>query len=125
MKNSTSKYTTVDEYIAMFPIEVQIKLKKMRELIKKAAPKAEESISYGMPAYKLNGPLVYFGGFKDHIGFFAVPSGIAAFKDELVGYKTSKGTIQFPLEKPLPSLLITRIVKFRVKENLEKTGKSK
>jgi len=89
--------------------------------IKKSAPQAEETISYQMPAFKLNGNLVYFAAFKDHIGFFPTSSGVAAFKKELSKYATSKGTIRFPLGKPIPFDLVRKIVKFRVKENLDKT----
>ncbi len=110
----------VDQYILHFPPTTQKLLQQLRKLIRKAAPKAKEVISYGMPAYKLNGMLVYFAGYKKHIGFYAVPSGIAAFKKELENYKTSKGTIQFPLDKPLPLVLVSKIVKFRIKENKEK-----
>lgn len=108
----------IDEYIAGFPAATQKMLNQMRSTIKKAAPKAEEIISYKMPAYKLNGMLVYFAGYKNHIGFYAVPSGIAKFKKELSVYKGAKGSVQFPLTQPLPVELITKIVKFRVEENL-------
>lgn len=109
--------TTVDEYIAAFPEEVQQLLLQMRKTIKAAAPKAEELISYGMPGYKYHGMLVYFSGFAKHIGFYAVPSGHAAFKKELAGYKQGKGSVQFPLDKALPLALVKKIVQFRVKEN--------
>jgi uncharacterized protein YdhG (YjbR/CyaY superfamily) len=109
--------TTVDEYIAAFPKEVQQLLSQMRKTIKAAAPKAQELISYGMPGYKYHGMLVYFSGFAKHIGFYAVPSGHAAFKKELAGYKQGKGSVQFPLDKPLPLALVKKIVQFRVKEN--------
>ena len=114
---------SVDEYIAAFPKEVQQLLSQMRKTIKTAAPKAEELISYGMPVYKHNGVLVYFGGYKNHIGFYATPTGHEAFKKELSKYITGKGSVQFPLDKPLPLGLITRIVKFRVKGNLAKAKK--
>lgn len=110
----------VDHYIAAFPEGTQKLLDQLRATIKKAAPKATESISYMMPAYKYEGVLVYFGGYKKHIGFYPTASGIAAFKKELVAYNVSKGTVQFPLDKPLPVSLITKIVKFRVSENLQK-----
>ncbi len=116
----TSTVQNVDDYIAEFPEETQIYLSQMRECIKNAAPEAEESISYMMPAYKLHGPLVYFGGFAKHIGFFATPNGNMAFKEELRPYKTGKGSIQFPLNKPLPLDLVKKIVDFRVAENIEK-----
>lgn len=110
-----------DQYIASFPKETQILLEKMRATILKSAPSAEEIISYGMPAFKINGAmLMYFAGYKNHIGLYALPSGNAAFKKELAAYKIGKGSIQFPLDKKLPLVLITKIVKFRVKENLEK-----
>lgn len=115
---------TVDEYITGFPDDVQNLLKQMREAIRKHAPNAAESISYGMPAYKLCGkPLVYFGGFTEHIGFYATPTGHEAFKKELTGYKSGKGSVQFPIDKPLPMALIAKIVKFRVKENQERAKK--
>jgi uncharacterized protein YdhG (YjbR/CyaY superfamily) len=110
----------VDEYIAAFPKDVQQLLKQMRAAIKAAAPKAEELISYGMPAYKYHGQLVFFAAFKNHIGFYATPAGHKAFEKELAKYKQGKGSVQFPVEEPLPLSLITKIVKFRVKENEEK-----
>jgi uncharacterized protein YdhG (YjbR/CyaY superfamily) len=109
----------VDAYIATFPQATQQKLEQLRAAIKKAAPKAEEVISYGMPAYKLNGMLVYFAGYKSHIGFYPTPSGIEAFKKELSVYKGAKGSVQFPLDKTLPLPLVTKIVKFRVAINAE------
>ena len=109
----------IDTYIASYPKDVQLLLLKMRATIKKAAPKAEEAISYGIPTYKLNGNLVHFGAFKDHVSFFPTSSGTIAFKKDISKYKVSKGTIQFPLDKPLPLGLITKIVRFRVKENLK------
>ena len=115
------KYKTVDEYIASFPADIQTLLNKMRETIRKSAPGADESISYGMPAYKTNKkPLVYFAGFGKHIGFYATPTGHAEFADELSKYKQGKGSVQFPIDKPLPLDLVSRIVKFRVKENDKK-----
>lgn len=119
-KESKGIISTVDQYIAAFPEEVQQALKQMRATINSAAPNAEEVISYGMPAYKQNGMLVYFAGYKNHIGFYAMPTGHAAFKKELSVYKQGKGSVQFPLDKPLPVSLITKIVTFRVKENQEK-----
>jgi uncharacterized protein YdhG (YjbR/CyaY superfamily) len=112
---------TVDEYIDASPEPVREKLETMRAAIRKAAPGAEESISYGMPAYKLRKkPLVYFAAFKSHIGFYATPTGHAEFAQELSTYKQGKGSVQFPLDKPLPIDLISRITKFRVAENLGK-----
>jgi uncharacterized protein YdhG (YjbR/CyaY superfamily) len=104
----------VDTYISSFPEETQAKLRKLRALIKKTAPQAIEGISYQMPAYKLNGPLVYFAGYKNHIGFYPGVSGVAGFKKELANYKFAKGSIQFPLDKPLPVDLIKSIVEYRV-----------
>lgn len=118
--------TTIDAYIATFPVSTQALLQQMRNTITKAAPKAEETISYGMPTFKLQGNLVHFAGYKNHIGFYPAPSGIEAFADELKKYKTSKGAIQFPVDEKLPLALVTKIVKFRVKENLAKAvAKSK
>ncbi|MBX9852555.1 MAG: DUF1801 domain-containing protein [Cytophagaceae bacterium] len=110
----------INEYIAAFPKETQKALKEVRATIKKAAPGAEEKISYGMPAYTYKGMLVYFAGYKNHVGFYALPTGHAAFKKELSVYKTGKGSVQFPLNQPMPLKLITQIVKFKVKENIEK-----
>lgn len=117
----------IDEYTSDFPADVQKILKKIRSTISKAAPKAEESISYGIAAFKLNGKvLIYFAGFKNHVSVYPAPRGAAEFKDELAVYKGGKGTIQFPLDRPIPYDLITRIVKFRA-ANLDKdtTGSSK
>jgi len=113
-------YKNVDDYILSFPKDIQLLLEQIRTTIRKAAPKAEEVISYGMPAYKLNGMLVFFAGYKNHIGFYPTGSGITAFKKEVSVFKTSKGTVQFPLDKKPPLGLITKIVKFKVKENSEK-----
>lgn len=110
----------VPDYISGSPKEVQKLLKQLRAAVKKAAPEAEEYIGYGMPAYKLNGVLVYFAAYKNHIGFYPTPRGIEKFKKELSKYKGSKGTIQFPLDKPLPLALIARIVTYRKRENLKK-----
>jgi uncharacterized protein YdhG (YjbR/CyaY superfamily) len=120
IKDSKATPSTVDEYIAVFPKEVQQLLKQMRAAIKAAAPKAEELISYGMPGYKYHGQLVFFAAFKNHIGFYATPAGHKAFEKELSKYKQGKGSVQFPVEELLPLSLITKIVKFRVKENLNK-----
>lgn len=110
----------VDEYLNACPEEIRTILHQLRETIKKAAPSASELISYQMPAYKLNGWLVYFAVNKKHIGFYPTPSGIEHFKEELSGYKFSKGAVQFPLGKPLPFDLVERMVRFRVAENLSK-----
>lgn len=113
-------FKDIDEYIAVQTPEVQILLKQMRQTIKKAAPEAEEVISYSMPAFKYHGMLVYFAAYKNHIGFYATPIGHSEFEAELSIYKHGKGSVQFPLNKPLPLDLISRIVQFRVKENLNK-----
>ena len=111
-------FQTVDEYIRTFPESVQARLNEVRSIIRSKAPGANECISYGMPAYKSNGkPLVYFAAFKSHIGFYATPTGHEAFKDDLKIYKQGKGSVQFPLDQPLPVDLIKRIVTFRVEEN--------
>ena len=110
--------TTVDEYLSLFSKEQRDALEKIRKIIKAVAPKAEEVISYGMPGYKQNGMLVYFGGFKDHCSFFpASYAVIKQFADDLKNYKTSKGTVQFPLNKAIPSTVIKKMVLARVKEN--------
>lgn len=121
----TAKPANVDDYIAAFPPPTQKLLKALRTVIKKAVPKAEEGIGYGMPAYKLNGPLVYFAGYKEHIGFYPTPSGITSFDKELSAYKKSKGAVQFPLNEPLPVKLIEKMVKFRRKENEAKAEAKK
>lgn len=115
-----TKFEDVDSYIVTFPKDVQVILEQVRNAIKTSAPKAEEVISYNMPAFKYHGMLVYFAGYKNHIGFYSLPSGHAAFEKELSIYKQGKGSVQFPLDKPMPLVLIKKIVKFRVKENLEK-----
>ncbi len=115
MKNSNSE---IETYIALFPLEVQEILHNIRKIIKEKAPDAEEQFSYGMPAYKTNKkPLVYFAAFKNHIGFYATPSGHIEFEKELSNYKQGKGSVQFPLDKEMPYKLIERIVKYRVIEN--------
>jgi uncharacterized protein YdhG (YjbR/CyaY superfamily) len=108
---------TIDTYIAGFPEDVQAILQQIRRTIHETAPEATEAISYGMPTFKLHGNLVHFGAFKSHIGFYPVPSGVEAFKDELAAYKQGKGSVQFPLDKPMPLDLIRRIVEFRVQES--------
>jgi len=110
----------IDSYLDMQPENFRIALQKIRETVHESAPEAEEIISYSMPAFRYHGILVYFAGFKNHIGFFPTASGIAAFKDELSGYELSKGTIRLPINKPIPFDLISDIVKFRVAENLAK-----
>jgi uncharacterized protein YdhG (YjbR/CyaY superfamily) len=120
MNTTKPTFTTIDGYIATFPKDIQATLQKIRATIHKAAPEATEAISYQIPTFKLNGNLVHFAAFKNHIGFYPVPSGIEKFKKELSAYKGAKGSVQFPLDRPIPYGLIGRIVKFRVKENLEK-----
>jgi len=117
MDTSRKKPKTIDEYMALFPKDVNDRLVLMRQTIKKAAPKASETISYQIPTFTLNGNLVHFATFKNHIGFYPTSSPILVFKKELSSYKTSRGSIQFPYDKPLPLALITRIVKYRVKES--------
>lgn len=111
-------FKTIDAYINSFPGDVQELLHKMRATIHKAAPKAVEAVKYGIPTFVLNGNLVHFGGFKNHIGFFPGASGVKNFQKELKKYKTSKGTIQFQLDEPIPYALVAKITKFRIKENL-------
>lgn len=118
MKN---KYPTIDEYIGSFPENIRNILEKMRQTVRKAAPEAVEAIAYQMPTFKLNGKnLVFFAAFKNHIGFYPTPSGIVSFEKELSPYKKSKGTVQFPLNKPVPYDLVEKIVQFRVEEELAK-----
>ena len=112
----------VDEYIDGFPAETQKLLEQLRSTIIKAAPKAEEGISYQMPAYKLQGVLVYFAGYKNHIGFYPGAGGVASFEKEIAGYKYAKGSVRFPIDEPIPVKLVTKIVKFRAKQNLEKAA---
>ena len=110
----------IDAYIRTHPKDVQVILKKVRAVIRKAAPDAEEAVKYGIPPFVLDGNLVHFGGFVHHIGFYPAPSGTATFKKELAPYVFAKGSIQFPLDKPIPFDLVKKIVIFRVKENLKK-----
>ena len=118
MKYSVENYRTIDEYIIKFPPNVQNILQKIRQLIKDLAPKAKETISYQIPTFKLNGNLVHFAAYKNHIGFYPTSSAIKEFKKELAIYKLGKGTIQFPINQPIPYDLIKKIVKFRINENL-------
>jgi uncharacterized protein YdhG (YjbR/CyaY superfamily) len=122
MDNRTKTAKTIDEYIASFPEDIQTKLQKMRSVIQAAAPEATEKISYQMPTFYLNGNLVHFAAFKRHIGFFPTPSGIEHFMDEVWAYRTSKGTIQFPMDQPIPFDLVDKIVRFRVMENQQKAA---
>jgi uncharacterized protein YdhG (YjbR/CyaY superfamily) len=110
----------IDEYIARYPADVQETLQKLRTAIREAAPEAEEAISYQIPTFCWHGNLVHFAAYKKHVGFYPTPSGIEHFRDELSGFKLSKGTVQFPLDQPIPFDLVTRIVKFRVQENRER-----
>jgi uncharacterized protein YdhG (YjbR/CyaY superfamily) len=116
------KPKTFDEYLTVFPPETQMVLEQMRDIIRKTAPGAEETISYGMPYYRLNGRLLYFAAFKNHIGFYPMKTGIEAFKTRISAYKWATGSVQFPLKDPLPVELITEIVRFRVKENMYQSG---
>ena len=126
MKSKKVIFTSIDEYIATFPEDVQKIMEKLRKTIKVAAPKAGEKISYNMPTFTMNGTyLVYFAGWKTHIAFYGAPKGNAKFKEDLSAYETGAGTLKFPLDKPLPFGLITKIVKFRVAENLKRTDKKK
>ena len=120
METKQAAPSTIDEYIAQFPEEIQQKLQEIRAVIRAAAPEATEKISYQMPTFYLRGNLVHFAAFKKHIGFYPVLSGIAAFEEKLAPYKRSKGAVQFPLDQPIPTELIGRIVQFRVAENLQK-----
>jgi uncharacterized protein YdhG (YjbR/CyaY superfamily) len=116
--------SSIDEYIAEFPAETQKVLEEVRALIREEAPNATEAISYAIPTFDLNGKhLVHFAGYEHHVGFYPIPTGMEAFKEELKPYKQGKGSVQFPLGKPLPTDLIRRIVAFRVDENLRKVSK--
>ena len=125
MENKKITYTTIDEYIATFPAEVQKKLNELRAVIKASAPEATEKISYQMPTFYQNGNLIHFAAFKNHIGIYPTPNGIEAFADELSKYEGGKGSKKFPLTEPLPLDLISRIVKFRITENLKKVIRKK
>lgn len=125
MKSAKKAPQTVAEYIGGFPKEMQKHLKAMRAAVRKGAPKATEKISYGLAAYSFEGPLAYFGGHTRHVGFYAMPSAMKVFAKELASYKTTKGGIQFPLDRPVPSALVTKMVKFRVKEQLAKAALKK
>ena len=122
MKTDQTAPKTIDEYIAGFPQDVQEILEKIRATIRKAAPGAEETIKYQMPTFTLNGNLVHFAAFKTHIGFYPIPTGIEKFKKELAPYVQGKGSVQFPMDKPMPFGLIRKIVAFRVKENLARAA---
>ena len=120
MKTQSVKIDTIDDYIATFPKDTQKILQQVRATVQKAAPKATEAIKYAMPTFVLNENLVHFAGYKNHIGFYALPSGHAAFQKQLSKYKSGKGSVQFPIDEPMPLGLITQIVKFRIKESAEK-----
>jgi uncharacterized protein YdhG (YjbR/CyaY superfamily) len=119
-KSTKAVFTSIDAYIATFPKEVRKILKELRKAIQTAAPAADEKISYQMPTFYLNGNLVHFAAYEKHIGFYPTPSGISAFQGELSAYKSARGSVQFPIDKPLPFGLIGKIVRFRVAENLKK-----
>ena len=121
----TIAYNNIDEYIALYPNDVKELLEQVRETIRKAAPNATETINYGIPTFQLNGNLVHFAAYKKHIGFYPGAAGIAEFKDILTEYETSKGTVQFPLDKSIPYELISQITEFRVFQNEEKANKKK
>ena len=118
-------FKTMDEYISTFPEDVQGVLNELRQTIKVAAPQAQETINYQIPTFTLNGNLVHFAAFENHIGFYPTPSGMEAFEHELSSYKRAKGSVQFPIDQPLPLALIRRIVEYRVKENLARKHKKK
>ncbi|WP_276135128.1 iron chaperone [Polluticoccus soli] len=119
------KFKTVDEYMRTVPEQALERAEEIRSIIKAAVPQAEEVISYNMPAYKLNSVLVYFAAYKGHIGFYPTASPMVVFKDELTKYKTSKGAIQFPLDKPIPKTLVKNIVKYRIDQDKEKAALKK
>ena len=125
MNAGTVSPQNIDEYIASFPPGIQEILQEIRLTIAKTAPEASEKIGYGMPTFTLGGNLVHFGAFKNHIGFYPMPSGTSQFRQEIMKYKHAKGSIQFPIEQPMPFDLIARIVKFRVEENLAKIARRK
>ena len=126
MKSKKVNFNSIDEYIASFPEDLQKILAEVRRIIKAAAPDAGEKISYNMPTFTLNGKyLVYFAGWKNHIAFYGAPRGNAEFREDLSAYESGQGTLQFPYDKPVPYDLISKIVKFRVAENLKRTDKKK
>lgn len=120
--SSMGTATSVDTYIQAFPPEVQARLKQMRQAIARLAPKATETISYGIPTFKLHGNLVHYAGYANHVGFYPAGAGIAAFQEEIAGYKSAKGSVQFPHDRPLPLALVEKIVKFRVAQNETKAA---
>jgi uncharacterized protein YdhG (YjbR/CyaY superfamily) len=120
---SKSQFRTIDEYIAEFPENVRDILEELRRVIRQAAPQAQEAMRYGIPTFRLNGNLVHFAAFKNHIGFYPTPSAIEDFKEELSSYRQAKGSVQFPINKPIPYDLVRKIVKYRVKESLKREKK--
>ena len=124
-RTTRSAVSTVEDYIQCFPAEVRRRLQQMRSTIRKVAPGAEERISYRVPAFFLNGPLVYFAAFENHIAFYPRASGIAKFKRKLSPYRSAKGSVRFPFDEPIPFKVITKIVKFRMKEDLERAKKDR
>ncbi len=120
MERRKKGVASIDQYIGRFPEDIQIILSKLRAAVRKAAPQAVEKISYQIPTFYFNGDLVHFAAYKKHVGFYPTSSGIAAFQKELAEYETARGTVRFPIDKPLPLGLIKRIVKFRVAENSQK-----
>ena len=125
MAANKREFKTIDEYIGTFPGDVRTILNELRQAIKETAPEAEETINYQTPTFTLHGNLVHFAAFQNHIGFYPTPSGMEAFKKELSPYKGAKGSVQFPLDQPLPLALIRQIVEFRVKENMARKQKKK
>ncbi len=123
MDGKMHKASTVDEYIAQYPVDVQVIMQKIRAVIKESAPQAQERISYAMPGFYQNGMLVWFGGHKDFIGFYPTGEGVEAFKDQLSGFTITKGAVHFPLDNPIPYDLVRKMVKYRVEANLKKKGK--
>ncbi|MBX2997757.1 MAG: DUF1801 domain-containing protein [Caldilineaceae bacterium] len=125
MAKPPTGFTTIDEYIATFPTEIQTILQEIRAAIREVVPDAEEKISYQMPTFYLHGNLVHFAAFKNHIGFYPTPTGIEAFQERLSQYKGAKGSVQFPLDQPMPLDLIRDITKFRVDEAIQRKGRAK
>ncbi|MBL8024954.1 MAG: DUF1801 domain-containing protein [Fibrobacteres bacterium] len=119
MEGRVKKVNSIDSYISQFPAATQKLLKQFRAIVSRAAPKATETIAYQIPTFYLNGNLVHFAAYESHIGFYPTPSAIRSFKKELAAYKTSKGAVQFPIDEPLPENLIKKMVRFKVKENME------
>lgn len=123
MNRQKKQFNTIDEYIDTFPDNVQVLLQELRLTIRESAPEAEETINYQIPTFRLNGNLVHFAAYKKHIGFYPAPSGIDNFKEELSPYALSKGAVRFPIDAPIPLQLVSKIVEFRVKEQLAKGSK--